>query len=169
MMNRTKFVFWLIVMSLGGILFSPREVEAQPNGLSPEELTRRSSVVAVGRVTALHAQWTGDRSRIVTQVTVAVDQFFKGESQNRTLVITVPGGEVDGVGELYSHAARFHTNEEVVVFAERDATGNYRVAGGELGKFTVTREAITGKKIVGDSQLLEVFASRVHHAARNGQ
>lgn len=168
-MKSLKSAFWLIAVSLGGILFSPREMEAQSHGLSPEELTHRSSVVAVGKVTSLHAQWTNDRSRIVTQVTVAVDQFFKGASQNRTLVITVPGGEVDGVGELYSHAARFHTNEEVIVFAERDAGGNYRVAGGEQGKFTVTREAITGKRIVGESQLLEVFASRVQHAARNGE
>lgn len=159
----------LLMLTIGLTSFIPEDGHGQSKAMSAEELTSRAAIVAVGRVTSLRSEWSGDRTRIVTQVTVTVDQYLKGNQQSRTLTITVPGGEVDGVGELYSHIARFRDNEDVVVFAERDARGGFRITGGEQGKFTVTTETRTGKRVVGENQLLEVFTSRVQNAARSGQ
>ena len=64
---------------------------------------------------------------IRTRVTLSVDQFVKGGSPQNSLTIYIPGGEIDGVGEVYSHMPTFRQNEDVVVFAEKDRDDRYRV------------------------------------------
>lgn len=163
-MRTHRSILFLLFMAGGvGALYS------QAKTFTPEQLAERAEIVAVGRVGTLSSEWSADGKRILTKVTVTVEQYLKGEQSVNTLTITVPGGEVDGVGELYSHVARFRNNEDVVVFAERDAAGGFRITGGEQGKFTVTTETRTGKRVVGENQLLEVLMSRVQNAARNGQ
>jgi hypothetical protein len=138
----------------------------QSNLMSTEELTNRASVVAVARVASVQSEWSADRSRILTRVGLTVEQYLKGERAERTLTIVVPGGEIDGVGELYSHAARFKPQEEVVLFAERDSRGNLRVVGGEQGKFTVGEDKATGRRVVGENQAFEVFTDNVKQAVK---
>ncbi|MBX2990576.1 MAG: hypothetical protein KF749_05320 [Bacteroidetes bacterium] len=157
------------LLLLAAVFLVATKAESQTHGISAEELAARAHIVAVGSVQSMQSEWSSDRTKIVTNVTIAVDQYLKGSRQDRTLTITVPGGEVDGVGELYSHVARFRQDEEVVVFAERDAGGVLRVAGGEQGKLSLTTERFSGKRVVGEGELLEAFATRVRGAAQNGQ
>ena len=158
-----------VVSAIGLFYLVPLAGFGQSRSLTVEELTRRAAIAAVGKVTSMRSEWTSDKSRIITRVTVAVDQYLKGTRQDPTLTITVPGGEVEGVGEMYTHMAQFRNNEEVVVFAEQDASGGLRVTGGEQGKLTITTERTTGKRVVAENQLLEVFTTRVLSAASNGQ
>jgi len=138
----------------------------QTKELSPEQLTERAEIVAVGRVASLRSEWSSDRKRITTQVTVVVSEYLKGGQQQTTMTIVVPGGEVDGVGETYSHVARFRTNEDVVVFAERDARGNLRVTGGEQGKYSITGDGPLGRKMVTEESSLEELQVRVQRAVQ---
>jgi hypothetical protein len=160
---------WSVMMLVVWIFVVPKAAHAQFGAASVEELTSRATIVAVGRVTSLQSEWTNGRTRIVTKVTLTVDQYLKGGRPDRTLIITIPGGEVDGVGELYTHVARFSRREEVVVFAESDVAGGLRVTGGEQGKFTVSTEPATGKRVVAENQLLEVLTSRIQSAVRAEQ
>lgn len=139
---------------------------AQSKELPAEELTDRAELVAVGKVNALRSEWNTARTRIVTHVTVAVDQYLKGEQPRRSLVITVPGGEVDGVGELYTHAARFKNDEDVVVFVERDSRGTLRVLGGEQGKFSITKDQHTDKQMVSHQKTLDEFKTQIRLAVQ---
>lgn len=126
-----------------------------------EQLVRRAETVVVGRVAQQHSQWNSDRTRIVTQVTVTVDEVLKGDPNQRSLVVSVPGGEIDGVGELYTHTPRFRVSEAVVLFVERDPAGVLRVAGGEKGKVTISRDQLTGRNVIGENQMLEVLTTRI--------
>ena len=126
-----------------------------------DELTNRAGVVAVGKVTSLRSEWSDDRRRIVTRATVAVDEYLKGEQPQRSLVITIPGGEIDGVGEIYSHTARFKKDEQIVVFAVADNQGRLKVVGGDEGKMTVARDETTGLQMVADKEPLSAFTSRL--------
>lgn len=157
------------LLILAVVFFVAAKAESQTHGITAEELATRANIVAIGTVRSMQSEWSSDRTKIVTKVTIAVDQYLKGSQQDRTITITVPGGEVDGVGELYSHVARFRQNEEVVVFAERDAGGTLRVTGGEQGKLSLTTERFSGKRVVGEGELLEVFSTRVRGAVRNAQ
>jgi hypothetical protein len=94
-------------------------------------------------------------------VTVAIDEHIKGDASQRSIVITTPGGEVDGVGEVYSHSAHFKKEEQVVVFATTDREGALRVVGGEGGKLLVSTDQRTGLRTVANREPLSVFTSRL--------
>jgi hypothetical protein len=142
---------------------------AQERQMSTEQLTTGSDVVVVGKVAGMKSAWTADRSRIVTTVSIAVDEQLKGAAPVSTLSVVVPGGEIDGVGEWYSHSARFRRDEEVVVFARKDKEGTMRVAGGSQGKVSVTRDAEKGQPRVGGQGTLQEYTATVRKAAQAQQ
>jgi hypothetical protein len=152
----------ILVAGLCLILGAPK-VHSQSKAVPLEELTRDADVVAVGKVTGMKGEWDQNKTRIVTRVTVAVNEYLKGNA-GTVLTITSPGGEVDGVGEWYSHTARFKKDEDVVVFAEKDKKGNFRVAGGEQGKLVVKKDAQTSIERVSPQMTLDDFKTRVKHA-----
>ena len=132
------------------------EAAGQSGVIAPEDLAKRAEVVAVGKVSALVSQWNADHSRIYTTVTLSVDQYLKGGSAAGALTLVVAGGEVDGVGEVYSHTAAFRRDENVLVFAEKDRQGNLRVSHGQQGKFDVTKDALSGKAFVGTRSMEDI-------------
>jgi hypothetical protein len=129
--------------------------------LTTDELTSRSDVIVVGKVTERKSEWNNNKSRIYTRVTLAVDQCLKGDAAQKTITITTLGGEVDGVGELYTHTPSFKPDEKVVVFAQKDKQGSLRVAGGLQGKYSIKENEVTGKPAVAGDKPLEEFLSRV--------
>ncbi len=135
--------------------------------MSTEQLTQEADLVVVGKVAGLKAGWNSDRSRIFTTVTLEVDQTLKGDAGTGSVTILVPGGEVDGVGELYSHTAQFKKDEEVVVFAKKDKQGRLRPAGGENGKLSVRKDAATGISLVSGETELDEFTTHVRNTARS--
>ena len=137
------------------------ELPAQSKAISTQDLARRAEVVAVGKVSGLASQWNESHSRIFTRVTLSVDQYIKGGTAGQPLSIVVPGGEVDGVGEVYSHTATFRRDESVLVFAEKDRQGNYGVSAGREGKFSIRKDDVTGIAMVGGNMTLEQFTASV--------
>jgi hypothetical protein len=142
-------------------LLTPNSSSAQSNPKLTDGLIRESEVIVSGKVGGLASEWTPKRERIQTRVTLAVDEAMKGTVPGNAMTIVVPGGEVDGVGEWYSHTATFQNNEEVVVFAKKDASGHYRVAGGRDGKFLVQKDARTGAKTVQNVGTFDAFKSAI--------
>jgi len=65
------------------------------------------------------------------------------------------------VGELYTHTARFSKDEEVLVFVKKDRKNNLIVAGGNEGKFKVTKNEFTGERMVPGGLTLKMFTARV--------
>jgi hypothetical protein len=138
----------------------PPQVLAQSAEATTAELSQRAEIIAVGKVSALQARWEPNKSAIVTYVTLSVGEYLKGNA-GQSIVIASPGGEIDGVGEYYSHSSRFTRDEEVVVFADHDAHGRLRVTGGQNGKLTITKDADTGVSVVADHLRLEEFKSKI--------
>ncbi len=145
-------------------LFGPTTARAQEKKYTHEELTGRAEVIAIGRVATMRSDWNANRTRIFTEVTIAVDEYLKGAEGHTTLILSVPGGEVGEVGETYSHVARFTRNEEVVVFARRDTRGAYTLVSGEQGKLAITTNERTGRKMVEDDKLLDMLKSQVRRS-----
>lgn len=145
-------------------LLLPLTLFSQTKLSSTAALAQRAEVVAVGTVTSLVSEWNESHSSIQTRVNVAVSEYLKGNNSSHSLTIVVPGGEIDGVGEVYSHMPKFRTAEEVFVFAKKDTRGLYRVAGGDEGKYTLQRDAVTGKLSVAGDKSLEEFSSTVRTA-----
>lgn len=99
------------------VLF-PVALRCQSRIATTSEVAEQADVVVVGKVGGLVVEWVDGRTRIQTRVMIAVDQYVKGDASTKSMTVIVPGGKVDGVGEVYSHAPRFLRNENVVLFAK---------------------------------------------------
>jgi len=167
MSHRSRAAVRIAAIScLLSVLLTPLLAQNVP--VSTEQLARTSDVVAVGKVTSTHGEWDQARTRIVTRVTVAVDEYFKGDAGS-VMTIIAPGGEVDGVGEWYSHSARFKNDEQVVVFAEKDRKGSYRVSGGQSGKLSIKKDDRTSKARVSDQTSLDDLRVQVKGALKSAE
>ncbi len=134
-----------------------------------DQLSQEADVIVVGNVNHLAAEWDATKSRIQTRVTIAVTDMIKGGGNPPTVTLVVPGGEVDGVGEWYSHTASFKQNEDVVVFATKDPKGLLRVASGQMGKFTIKKDNMTGKRIIPNVGSLDQFTSHIKSVVQSQQ
>ena len=75
-----------------------------------------SDVILVGRVADAHARWSDDRSVILTETEVLVDDVWKGSIAGNRVVVQTLGGAVDGVELKVDGSPVFATGERVVLF-----------------------------------------------------
>lgn len=161
MKARASTKYFSMLLLFLPMLFVSGRASAQTHQLRLADLTKEAEVIVVGKVTDVRAEWSSDKTRIFSKVSLSVDEYVKGETPGRTVVITQLGGEIDGVGELYTHTARFSRDEEVLVFVKKDGKHNLIVAGGEEGKFRVTKDERTGERMIPGGMTLKMFTSRV--------
>ena len=133
----------------------------KPKATLTDNLTKQSDVIVVGKVGHLTSAWTEGKKMIETRVSVSVDQTIKGSIEERSITVVVPGGEIDGVGEWYSHTPRFGQDEDIVLFANKDQSGQYRVSGGEFGKVVIKKDVKTGSKIIQNFGTLDEYTSTI--------
>jgi hypothetical protein len=160
-MRSVSVFFCTLLAGIIPAIVSPAAALSQSKLTAPEDLAQRADVVVVGKVAEVKSEWSADRSRIYSIVTVLIDEQIKGDESQQEVVITTLGGEIDGVGEVYSHTARFKTGEQVIVFAAKDERGKFRVVDGAEGKLNVTKDDLTGVQMVADREPLIVFTSRL--------
>lgn len=84
-----------------------------------------------GRVEGLRCV-RGEDGRIQTEASVAVRETFKGRLGARVLVV-VPGGELDGEGEVVGCAPRLDPGAEYIILAGLRADGRLEPSGGAGG------------------------------------
>ena len=97
----------------------------------------------------------GPRSGIVTDVTLRVVDSISGTSGS-TIMITQPGGELDGIGLVVSELTAFSRNQRYVVFVG----SNGQVVGGAQGAL-----AVVGDRVGPSRESLSSLKRRVKAAA----
>lgn len=151
------FVFMFSFLYL---FFSASQAQSIKSDL--KSLSEKSDIILEGKVVNKKSDWNKDKSRIFTAVTVQVDDYLKGNNSNKTIVINTPGGEVDGIGELYTHMPSFKEDEEVLLFVQEDKrNSNYKVFNGEDGKFTIVKDKKTGEKVTSFNQKVSSIKSEI--------
>ena len=145
-MKKSRVMFVLFIALLFGL--SANISFAQLHTSTMQELVSESEMVLVGQVASINSQWGENSSYIFSDVTIRIEDFVKGESSEREVTVRQLGGEIGEVGELYSHTARFLPEEEVLVFLQRDQRGTLQVTHGEHGKFKITRDSETGRRMI---------------------
>jgi len=123
-------------MALAGLLGVAAAVMPR---VTAEELVAQSELIVRGHVTRSWSAWDSKHKFIWTHYEVAVGEMLRGP-HGATLIVSEPGGSVDGVNMQSSGAVPFAAGEDAVLFLHRTPIGYWRVAGGPQGKFTVNRE-----------------------------
>jgi len=112
------------------------------------EIVAGSQVIVYGRIAAVRAEWSDDRTRIDTIVTVTAGSYLKG-GPGGTVTFRVPGGQIGRYRNLVVGAPQFQTGEEAVLFLS--ASGGPSIAhvfGLSQGVFRVKVDARTGARLV---------------------
>jgi len=111
-------IFFIVVSSLIPLAFSGA-VQADSVKGNLKELTDAADSILVGTVTERSSYWNDEHTRIYTSVVFSVEDRIKGEAGPDNVTITVPGGEVEGLGELVSEMPSFAQGEKAVVFLKK--------------------------------------------------
>jgi len=157
---RTKYIYPLfVILLLSGFKISSLS-QTMPTDI--KNLSVGADVILTGKVTKQNSSWNKDKTRIYTEVSVEVDEYLKGNNNNKTLVVTTPGGEVGEVGELYTHMPRFSKDEEILLFVKKDTKDmNYKVLNGEDGKMTLYTDKKTGEKVTSSNKKISKLKNEI--------
>lgn len=111
------------------------------------EIVSGSQLIVYGRVTDVRPEWTADRRRINTLVSVEVSAYLKG-GPARTVTIRVPGGKIGRYTSVTVGAPQFTPGDEAVFFLTARGPSVASVFGLSQGIFRVRVDAGTGRRLV---------------------
>lgn len=109
--------------------------------LSLEQLAGRSERIVHGRCLRTWSAWDASHQAIWTHCEVDVVEPLKG-GPAKTLVVSEPGGVVDGVEMTIDGVPRFEAGEEMVLFLYRVPNGLWRARGLGQGKYRVAANRV---------------------------
>ena len=105
-------------------------------GADFSELVVAAAAVVHGRIVETRPEWVGNRARIDTLVTLAVDDYYKG-NLGRRLVFRVPGGRLGRYRSILIGAPVFTVGQEVILFLDSQGSPVPYVLGLNQGVFRV--------------------------------
>jgi hypothetical protein len=133
--------------------------------MSDADLVRTSAVIVVGTVRRIETQALRD-GRLVTEVTVAVDDAVKGRLASRRIVATQPGGRVPGRLAWVDGNPELARGERVVLFLQRMRDGRLRTNGLALGAYRVDGDRVAHRMVPRpDLRALTPFLSHLRRLA----
>ena len=111
------------------------------------ELVTTTPVIVHGRVTDVRAAFTEGRRSVETYVTVAAEEYLKGDL-GEYVTFRVPGGEIGRYRTIFVGAPAFTTGDEVVLFLRTPRGTLPFVAGLSQGAYRVVSDRDTGRRMV---------------------
>ena len=111
--------------------------------VSLDQLVATSEQIVHGRVTRSWVSWDRSRQFIWTHYQIAIAESVKG-AQGSTVVVSEPGGTLDGYTLVIPGVVQYRVGEEAVVFLHRTPIGYLRTNGYHQGKYPVRTVAETG-------------------------
>ena len=105
--------------------------------LGLEQLIDGSEIIVHGRVARSWSAWDGDHKYVWTHHEIEVIDPIRG-SGGAAVVVSEPGGKLDGIEMRFSGVSQYAAGEEVVLFLYRTPIGYLRTVGNGQGKYNVT-------------------------------
>lgn len=143
-MRHRLIVSLLLAAVLGGM--GGRAAANSVHPFTLDELTYVADRIVIGTVLTTDAGFTPDARVILTRVELDVSDVLKGPADLATQVVTVLGGEDQGVVMVVEGAPSFEPGETVLVFLEELDQG-FSVLGWQQGKFSVEYSAALGTEV----------------------
>ena len=154
MKNLKKIITLTLWVFICFLIFPNRESKAQVLQMSAEEMTNESTAVLYGKCTQKRCEWNENKSIIYTYITIAPEEYVKGNLGSEA-VIAVPGGRVGDIIYEVSEMPVFTEGEDVVAFIWTSPSGKNLVTGGFQGKLKIIKDKLTGKRIIEDIGIMD--------------
>jgi len=111
------------------------------------EVVAGSQIIVYGRVAAIRAEWSDDRSRIESIVTVTAGTYLKG-GPGGTVTFRVPGGQIGRYRNVMIGAPQLQGGDEAVFFLTASGASMAHIFGLNQGLYRVRVDAQTGQRLV---------------------
>jgi hypothetical protein len=111
------------------------------------EIVSGSEIIVYGRVSDVHAEWSDDRRRIDTVVSLEAATYLKG-GPGDVVTFRVPGGQIGRYKNVMVGAPEFQPGEEAVLFLSAQGPSVAHIFGLSQGVFRVRVDARTGSRLV---------------------
>ena len=111
------------------------------------EVVAGSQIIVYGRVAEVRPEWSGDRTRIDTIVTLEAGSYLKG-GPGDAVTFRVPGGQIGRYKNVMVGAPEFRQGEEVVLFLSAAGPSIAHVFGLNQGVYRVRVDSRTGRRLV---------------------
>lgn len=166
-MKRKSILILLLclgIVSSTMMLCGSKDCWALVKKLSLENLTNRSSLILIGKVTNLQSSKEEGKT-IITDVTITPENFVKSSVNAPEITVRILGGEVGDIGLKVSTEPDFKKGERVLLFLEKTNKANniYQATTGIQGKYTInannainTRGLIPEKNIALDKLIKQI-------------
>ena len=156
-MHVKAFILCCLMILLSGSFYNLFPQEAA----KLQKMSRDADLILTGKVIKQQSAWNQNKTRIITSTTIEAEEYLKGNAGRKFLVVNHPGGEVGGVGEIYTHMPTFKDNEEMLLFLKNDKKGNdYKVLYGEDGKIDIMNSA-SGEKVTTSNIPIRILKAQV--------
>ena len=113
---------------------------------SDDDMIIGARVILRGKVVAIESN-IDSSNRIFTYITVKVQEVFKGQINERRIVLKEMGGQVGDRASIIFGNPQYKTGERVLLYLDTWADGSLRTYQMFLGKFNIVNDAITGEEI----------------------
>lgn len=130
MKRRISFIFILTVFLILAASFSTQAIMVR---VTPDELALRAPVIVRGEIVQVTPSFDPSNGRIVSQVTIEVEQRIKGDTPD-VFSLKIPGGMIGNDLMFVTNYPYFEQYEQVVLFLSEDLR---EIEGLMQGKFTV--------------------------------
>jgi hypothetical protein len=131
-------VFMLCARELRATVLVPAEFH---------EIVAGSQIIVYGRVASVRAEWSDDRRRIESIVTVTAGTYLKG-GPGSTVTFRVPGGQIGRYRNVMVGAPQFLPGQEAVFFLSAAGPSVAHIFGLSQGLYRVSVDARTGRRLV---------------------
>ena len=125
----------LIILIVGSFVAGARATMIPR--VSVEQLVDQSDSIVTGRVIRSWTGWDPAHQYIWTHTEIQVSSVTKGPAGS-TMVVSEPGGQLDGRALRVDGAVQYSPGEQVLLFVANTPNGYQRTVGWGQGKFLIT-------------------------------
>jgi hypothetical protein len=114
--------------------------------MSVTQMTHAAKSIVRARCLTNSAAW--DAGEIWTFTIFEVEENWKGVPHDKQITVRLLGGTVGGLTSSVSGVPRFAEGEEVILFLEPTARGDFSIVSWMQGTFRVRRDGASGRESV---------------------
>jgi hypothetical protein len=115
--------------------------------LSQDEMVAASDAVVEGHVIGVRSHWNAEKTAIVTDARVQVDESIFGGLPDLMTVRTI-GGQVGKIRIQAEGSPTFERGQNVLLFLHRRGDGTFGVYSEQFGQYLLVADAAGGKTAV---------------------
>lgn len=128
-----------------------------------EDLTAQADYIIIGNAVESKSHWNNEKTTIVTDVKVSIEEQIKGKIDLNEIIIRVIGGRVEDKTISSPEEPEFDIGKKAIFFMVKTTPGEYQIIGGFQGKYDIIND-----KVLGTDMTRQEFVSNLRKILEKG-